>query len=380
MGRERKGSIIEKNGKIYARIRFKDENGKTRELWKSANSKGEAKQKLKEILNQSESLSGKQFDALNMTLNDLASFYRKNYLHQAVYVGQKKVSGVRGLTEAECALKPTVEFFGHYKIKDITYGQINRYKQVRLSTPTKYGKQRSIASVNKELGKLKRMFNIAIQEQWLTRSPFDNGKSLIGQEEHRDRVLSSEEEKRLFQAIESNPRCKHLKGIVLLGLDCAMRRGEIFTLNWASVSFSERTIKILAFNTKTAKERTVGMTNRVFEELSNIWANSKRDLHETVFGVSVTIKTSWKRICKEAGIENFRFHDTRHTAISRLIRAGLSPVECMRISGHSTLAAFNIYANLEADSIFRAANALDKYLVNENLMPNVCNQFSESIN
>jgi hypothetical protein len=36
MGRERKGKILKKDGKIYARVRFKDENGKVRDLWKRA--------------------------------------------------------------------------------------------------------------------------------------------------------------------------------------------------------------------------------------------------------------------------------------------------------------------------------------------------------
>jgi integrase len=301
-----------------------------------------------------------------MTLKELSEYYRKNYLHKAVYVGDRKVSGVRGLDEALYALKPVVEYFGSYRIKDITYGDINRYKQFRLSTPTKYGNQRSIAAVNKELGKLKRMFNIAIQEQFLTRNPFSNGVSLITDEEHRTRVLSFVEENRLLQAIQSKPQREHLLGIVLIALDCALRRGEIFTLKWSDCDLIKRTITVRAFNSKTARKRTVAMTSRVYNELSRIWNESEGNKQDKlIFGISVTIKTAWKKICNEAEIENFRFHDCRHTAITRMIKAGMTPVEAMKISGHTTLRAFNIYANLEADAIFQAANALDKYLANE---------------
>jgi integrase len=93
-----------------------------------------------------------------------------------------------------------------------------------------------------------------------------------------------------------------------------------------------------------------------------LWENSGRNKDSLIFEVNVTIKTAWKKICREAGIEDFHFHDTRHNAITRMIRAGLPPVEVMRVSGHSTIAAFYRYANLEADSIFRAASALDNYL------------------
>jgi hypothetical protein len=44
-----------------------------------------------------------------------------------------------------------------------------------------------------------------------------------------------------------------------------------------------------------------------------------------------------------------------------MIRAGLPPVEVLRVSGHTTMSAFYRYSNLEADSIFRAAAALDAY-------------------
>jgi integrase len=362
MGRERKGTILERNNKIYARVRFKDENGKQRDLWRVAENKADARKKIKELVKESESLSAKELDSANMTLNELADYYIKNYLHKAVYIGDKKVSGVRGVTEAICAVKPLKEYFGTRKIKTITDGDIRTYKQFRLSTPTKYGNQRAIATVNKELNKLKRMFNIAVREQWLSRNVFSNGESLISQEEHRTRVLSIDEEKRLLVAIESNPRRSHIKGIVLIGLDCALRRGEIFSLKWSDVDFVARTITVRAFNAKTARKRTTAMTKRVYAELYLLWENSIKDENELVFGVSVTIKTAWKKICREADIEDFHFHDTRHTAITRMIRAGLPPVEIMKVSGHSTLSAFNIYANLESDAIFRAANALDNYL------------------
>jgi integrase len=362
MGRERKGSIIEKRGKIYARVRFKDENGKSRDLWRAAESKSDARKKIKELVKEIESLSAKQLDSVNMTLQELADYYTKNYLHEAVYIGEKKVSGVRGVKEAYYAVKPLRDYFGSRKLKTITYGDIRTYKHLRLSTPTKYGNQRSIATVNKELSKLKRMFNIAVREQWLTRNPFENGESLIGEEEHRNRILSLEEEARLFEAIDSRPQRKHLKGIVLIALDCALRRGEIFKLRWSSVNLEEKTITVTAFNSKTARERTVAMTSRVFNELQSLWDESKKDNGKLVFGVNVTIKTSWKKICREAKIEDFRFHDCRHTAISRMIRAGIPPVECMRVSGHTTLTAFNIYANIDNDTIFRTANALDSYL------------------
>lgn len=362
MARERKGSIVKRNGKIYARIQFKDENGKRRDLWRKAGSQKEARVVIKGLLREVETASAQQLDNRNMTLAGLADHYIRNYLQEAVYVGNKKVSGVRGVEAAIYAVKPVVEHFKLKPIKNITYGDIREYKQIRFKTLTKHGQQRSVAAVNKELSKLKRMLNIAVREQWLSRNPFDNGESLISDEVHRNRILTFAEESRLLMAIESKPQRKHIKGIVLIGLDCALRRGEIFTLRWSEVDLSRKTITVTAFNSKTARERTVAMTSRVHDELQRIWEESAKKEEGLVFGVSTTIKTAWKKICREANVEDFRFHDTRHVAVSRMIQAGIAPVEVMRVSGHSTMSCLYRYSNINDETIFRTANALEALL------------------
>jgi integrase len=207
-----------------------------------------------------------------------------------------------------------VHFGNRPLLWNITYSEIRSYKAIRLKTPTLHGGQRSIASVNRELSKLKRMLNLSFQEQLIQRNPFSNNESLISaaDETHRDRVLSLAEEARLFAAIESQPKRAHLKGIVLIALDCGLRRGEIFTLRWSEIDFEHRTIKVRAFNAKIARSRIVAMTMRVYSELSRLWQELLGKGDALVFGVSVTIKTAWKKICRESDIIDFHFHDCRH--------------------------------------------------------------------
>ncbi len=363
MARERKGSIIERNGKLYARVRFKDENGKQRDLWRAAADRKQARLLIKQLLKEVENSTPQQLDALNMTFAELADYFTKNYLHAAVYVGDRKVSGVRSLIPARTVVQPLVAYFGPRKLRSITYGDLRAYKHARLQTPTKYGKQRSIACVNKELGQMRRMLNIAVREHWLQRNPFNSGECLISSadETHRTRILTREEEARLLDAIEGEPKRAHLKGILLIALDCALRRGEIFTLRWSDVDLERRTITVRAFNAKTARSRTVAMTTRVYEYLMMRWWESSRDSDALVFGVRVTIKTAFSKALKAAGIADFHLHDCRHTAITRMIRAGMPPVEVMRVSGHTTMSAFYRYANVDMDSVFRAATLLDAF-------------------
>jgi integrase len=100
------------------------------------------------------------------------------------------------------------------------------------------------------------------------------------------------------------------------------------------------------------------MTNRVYEWLL-CWQQNATDENTYIFNVKVTIKTAWDKICHEAELEDFHFHDCRAAAISRMIAAGMPPAEVMRVSGHTTLRAFYIYVRTDIDSAYRAASLLD---------------------
>lgn len=209
---------------------------------------------------------------------------------------------------------------------------------------------------------LRRLFSIAVREGFLEKSPFAKGDSLISLADapHRTRILSFREETLLLSVIGSDKRRAHLKGITLIALDMAFRAGEIKTLKKSDIDFSAKTITIRAFNSKTARSRTVAMTNRVYEWLFEWCKNLKDD--ERPFPIQ-TFQTAWWNVLKIAKIEDLHFHDCRATAISRMIAAGLPHAEVMRVSGHLTLACVFRYIRADDSSIHRAANVLESYLM-----------------
>ncbi len=362
MAKETTGYIgKDKSGKWFARVTLTGTNGKRRNIARRAASKPEARQILKSILRQIEGDGEKVIDTARLTFKDLADFYAAKYLKAAEYRHERKVSGLRALDRAERALAIFREYFGAKRLANISYGDIYNFRANRLGTNTQYKRPRSIASVNRELVVLRRVLNIAVRETWITRNPFNCGDSLISSadENKRERTLSRDEESRLLAAIEAEPRREHLAGIVKLALDCALRRGEIITLKWSDIDLESRTVTVRAFNCKTARSRTVAMTSRVYEDLDARWNASRHHREALVFGIRVTVRTSFAKACKAADVEDFHLHDCRHTSITRMIRAGLAPIEVMRVSGHSTLSCLYRYAHLDSESIFRAAAALD---------------------
>lgn len=366
MAKDRSGYIgKDKNGKWFARVTLTDSNGKRRNIAKRARDKPEAKQLLRTILRQIEDEGERMIDAAQMTFNKLADFYSANYLNPAEYRHERKISGLRALDRAQQALVLFRQHFGNRKLRSLTYGDIYNYRAMRLATATQYKRPRAIATVNRELVVLRRILNIGVREGYLTKSPFNSGDSLISaaDENKRERILSREEETRLLAAVDVEPKREHLRGILLMALDCALRRGEILSLRWSDVNLDRRTITVRAFNCKTARSRTVAMTMRVYEDLLRRWFNSKQEHAAFVFSVRVTVRTAFVKACKAANLQDFHLHDCRHTAITRMIRAGLPPVEVIRISGHANLTggAFYRYCNLDSDAVFRAAAALDAY-------------------
>ena len=117
-----------------------------------------------------------------------------------------------------------------------------------------------------------------------------------------------------------------------------------------------RLIRVRAINSKTNRPREVAMTARLYDELLKL---SEKPFGESVFGLQSNVKRSFGSACKEAGIEGLRFHDLRHTCVTRLIEAGMQHTEAMKVSGHTTLSMLNRYLNVNLDTSRRAADALD---------------------
>jgi integrase len=370
MPRQRTGSIrtrivIDDKGKprtvLYARVCYTDKNGKQKSIERKAKSRTDAHALIKAILRELDDGGEKRLDAARMTFTDLASYFETNYLQPPEYVGDRKVSGLRAYKENRRLKEVLVSYFQDARISDITHGDLKTYKARRLKTATIHGGQRSITSVNRELALLRRILNVAQTQGWIIRNPFQMGDSLIStaDEVKRERVLSREEEARLLAACTG--KRAHLRTILICALDTGMRKRELFTLVWSDVDLIGREISLRAFNTKTAKRRTVPMSNRLARELSYLHTINQPSPADLVFGIIQTVKKGFASACKAAGIADFRFHDARHTCATRLIAGGMQIAEAARILGHTNLTTTYRYVNATPETVTRAADILNRF-------------------
>jgi integrase len=366
MPNDRSGYIFQnKQGAWYARTTITDSSGKRRNIKRRAKDKKDAKAILKRILNQLDEEGSKFADTASLTFNDLADFYSVHYCKPAEYVDGKKVSGLRDVQRAQSVLARFRDYFGKRQLREIKYSDVRAYYMMRLKQHTHYKNPPTIATMNRELGVLRRIFNIGIREGWLSRNPLSAGEPLISpaSERRRERILTLDEEKKLLEACERN---RYVRVLCICLLDTGARLSEFLThLHWRSVCFATRTITLEAMTTKTLKARQVRMTERMFQELKAIREFFPRVKNARVFNLTVRVaRREFKLACKWAGIfygspNGITLHSLRHTAATRLVK-GQMPLQMVgRILGHSQPQTTYRYLSADAEATAEAARILE---------------------
>lgn len=147
---------------------------------------------------------------------------------------------------------------------------------------------------------------------------------------HRERRLQQGEFEKLERAaIEC--RNIYLWPAIQFVTHTAMRRSEILSLGWDDINFLERFAKLR--DTKNGSNRIIPLSFPAIDILKSLPQNDQRVFATTDYA----IRHSWDRLVKRAKLDDLKFHDLRHEAISRFFEMGLNIPEVSLISGHSDL-------------------------------------------
>lgn len=144
-----------------------------------------------------------------------------------------------------------------------------------------------------------------------------------------------------------------LEPLIRMAILTALRLGRIVNLEWDHIQDTDvggsihQAIKIpKSTQSRTKKVGTIPIYAELNELLSELTKTSKE---KYVFPVTEDQVEHHFRVAREkAGLENFTFHDLRHEATSRLFERGLSAVEVMSITGHSTNEMLDRYTHYSA--------------------------------
>jgi integrase len=254
---------------------------------------------------------------------------------------------------------------GAYTLADVTPALLAEARDRLADDPQKPGVEvLSPATINRYLAALSHAFTIAVKEWgWLEDSPM---RRVSKPKEPRGRVrfLSDDERARLLAVCKASSNAA-LYPVVVLGLATGMRQGEIMGLYWREPKTPPAAAwgvvdleggRIVLHATKNGERRVLPLVGHAAEcvrELAKVrrldtdllFPSSHRPRHGGPVK-PVDLRKPWEIALKRAEIENFHFHDLRHSAASYLAMNGASLAEIAETLGHKTLAMVKRYSHL----------------------------------
>ncbi|MET3134121.1 integrase [Oxalobacteraceae bacterium GrIS 1.11] len=203
----------------------------------------------------------------------------------------------------------------------------------------------------------------------------------------RERRFSPDEERYLFAALDEGERKADgtfgkgarnvwLAPLVKLALETAMRRGELLALDWKHIDLVRRTAHLP--DTKNGDSRTVPLSLRAIEILKSlprvdepsedeeerqtdpVFRTTAMALRKGFVRALERAKAKYVQDCKDARkrpvaafLDDFRFHDTRHEAASRLAEKLTNVLELSAVTGHKDLRMLKRYYHPRAEDLAR---------------------------
>lgn len=255
---------------------------------------------------------------------------------------------------------------GSYALADVSPALIAECRDRLAAGITKRGTQRNPATVVRYLAALSVCFTHAVKEWgWVDDTPM---RKVTKPREARGRVrfLSDDERIRLLKACKqsSNP---YLYPAVVLALSTGMRSGEIMGLTWDAVDLNRG--RAILHETKNNERRAVAITGHALEVLQGLGKVRRIDTN-LIFPAKestpnkapkpIDLRTPWLAALKHAEIQDFKFHDLRHSAASYLAMNGASLAEIAEVLGHKTLQMVKRYAHLSEGHTARVVESMNQ--------------------
>ena len=209
------------------------------------------------------------------------------------------------------------------------------------------------ATVNRYLSTMRGLLRMARDEwQWIDNFPKIR---LLKGEVERDRWLPLEEAERLIRCC-----APHLAALVRFALATGCCAAEITGLEWSRVDLSRRTAWLN--KTKNSTFRGVPLNEdaaevlkeQIGQNLQFCFAYKGQPLRADV------TNTAWHNALAKAGIEDFRFHDLRHTWASWHRQAGTSCDELKDLGGWKSRTMVERYAKFATENLLSATSRIER--------------------
>jgi len=251
------------------------------------------------------------------------------------------------------------------KLSRIKPEQIEAYRLKLQSEKSRRNPQSSVSlsTINRQVEMLRSMLSKAVRWGMLMKNPASQVED-FDEDNKRERFLTGDEIRRLLRGTK-NSSSPILRPVVYLALQTGMRKAELLNLRWGDVNFEAS--KILVRETKSGEPRQVPMSRRarwLFNKLAARsplaeWVFQSHDRTGAVAPAS-SIKTAWQKALTRARIQDFRFHDLRHTFASHFAMRRGDLYALAEILGHSNpKITLDRYAHLSPEFVQAQRSVID---------------------
>ena len=252
-------------------------------------------------------------------------------------------------------LKNTLSIFHKLPLNAINNRSFNTFI-------TTYQQERGVtnARVNRIIAIFKASLNVAVNYNFVNENGIRKFKLLHEDKQKIVRYLTEAEEAKLLDVAQKF--YYQYYNILILALNTGMRAGEIKSLKWNDVNIDKKYISLRSENTKAQRIRFIPLNYKALEAITHQQVKQKTDVY--VFTnpktkSKYTEHKSWfARIIAEANIQNFRFHDLRHTFASKLVMRGVDLNTVRELMGHSDIKMTLVYAHLAPEHKQKAVDLL----------------------
>lgn len=253
---------------------------------------------------------------------------------------------------------------GHKKLIDVRRSDIEACLRKLETEPKKHGGTKVVvkggtrapATINRYLSAISRVFKAYVDaDGGLHRNPCSGLKRR--ENNMRRRWLSKAEADRLVEACRES-KWDRLVLLVQIALCSGGRVNEILGATWKDVHWGDGYAQIYVGETKNGEPKMLQVLGDAFAELRR-WHNEGGTwvFPSPMDGVPYrNYRPHFLAALKAAEIEDFRFHDLRHTTASWLVQSGVSDYQVQNILGHSSPAMMKRYAHLRTEDHRAALN------------------------
>lgn len=200
------------------------------------------------------------------------------------------------------------------------------------------------ATCNRYLAVLRATLRAAHLRKWILRVPTFK---LYAEPKERVRWLTDDEMSRLMEAC---PPKWH--GMIRVSLATGLRQSNVRAMRWEWVDLERATLCIPGEFFKNGKDFAIPLPSDAVEAIREN-SGKHREFVFTDGGkpiAEISSKT-WKATLRRAGIEDFRWHDLRHTWASRMAQAGVPTQALQKLGGWQSMAMVNKYAHHDVESL-----------------------------